>query len=138
MSTWNIDELKTALDKLAHTRAKRIHAIALDMARDAMEVQEISALRQQVADLRKKVETPTPKYGKLHSSREAWCYVAVSERTFRDYVGAGLIKPVNPEALKGEHYRFSKSTLDDFLSLPSGEVRTAVAMYRRKKGRERE
>ncbi|MBK9148406.1 MAG: hypothetical protein IPM12_11405 [Flavobacteriales bacterium] len=108
------------------------------MARDAMEVQEISALRQQVADLHKKVETPTPKYGKLHSSCEAWSYIAVSERTFRDYVGARLVKPVNPDALKGEHYRFSKAALDEFLMLPSGTVRTAVAMYRRRKERERE
>jgi hypothetical protein len=51
------------------------------MARDAMEVQDITSLRQQVADLQEKVETPTPKYGKLYSSSQAWSYIAKSERT---------------------------------------------------------
>ena len=136
MSTWNIEDLRKALETLPTTRARRIHALALDMARDAMEVQDITSLRQQVADLQEKVETPTPKYGKLYSSREAWSYIAKSERTFRDYVGAGLIKPVNPEALNGEHHRFSKAVLDAFLSLPSGTVRTTVSMWRIRKARE--
>ena len=136
MSTWSIDELKTALDKLPPTRAKRICAVALDMARDATHAQEISSIRQQIEDLQKKVETPTPKHGKLYSSREAWSYIAKSERTFRNYVGAGLIKPVNPEVLNGEHHRFTQVALDKFLKEPTGTVRTAVSLWLIRKKRE--
>jgi hypothetical protein len=107
------------------------------MARDAMEAQDVSSLRQQVAELRELVKSPVPKHGKLHTSREAWTYIAVSERTFRDIIGAELIRPENPDALNGEHYRFTKVVLDAYLTLPSGTVRTALAMYRRRKKRTR-
>lgn len=136
MSKRSLEDLQATLEKLPPTRAKRILAFAHDMARDAVDVQSIASLRQQCIDLQSKVETPHPKIGKLFSSREAWAYVSVSERTFRDYVGAGLIRPMNPDALNGEHYRFSKLVLDEFLQIPSGKIRTSVSMYRRRKARE--
>lgn len=96
----------------------------------------VAPLRADLDKIRLEIHTPSTKAGKLFSSREAWTAIKVSERHFRKLVGAGEIQPINPDALKGEHYKFTKTELDRFISLPSGEVKLRLAIWEAKQKRE--
>lgn len=95
-------------------------------------------LRAEINKLREEVQAPAPRMGRLFTTNEAMVYVGKRETTFRRLVWSGQIKPVDPDILNGEHHRFARTELDRFLLVPSGEVRTKLAMWQMKKNRIRQ
>lgn len=95
----------------------------------------IRPLQIQIDDIRRQVAGERP--GRLLTRRDVMTELAVSSTTMSAYIGAGVIIPHDQTVINGERHRFTRTELKRVKALPSGQVRTMLAMWRAKQARKK-
>jgi len=117
--------------------ANRTHTTIWDRAIEEIVAKAVAEairpLQADIEELKKRVDGHRP--GLPLTRKEVMKELAIHSTTMSKYIGAGVIHPADT-TLNGEKHRFTRAELNRVKALPSGQIRTMLAMFEAKKKRE--